>query len=968
MNEFYDTISNVARLYISKIRKERPLTLDDIREQVELASSGPGVEPLNAAEQDKLTSQLECRFQTEIGAEREIVGEDEGWSPWISQRRGSIDWRYWTRYKDYLGRGDFSEDVLARLESTTDRTLGLMGDPKKEESWDRRGLVVGLVQSGKTAHYVGVINKAVDAGYKIIVVLTGFTESLRIQTQDRLEKGVLGFSLGPSPMNPRDQVASNCGVHLVEPMPHQYRMDSVTTCQNDFKTGIANNFAIQVGGRPILFVIKKNASVLKNLLRWVTNFGTTTDADGIKYVSDIPLLVVDDESDVGSIDTKKGAVDQEGDVDPDHDPVKINKQIRKLLSLFDQSSYLGYTATPFANVLIHDLTLAGVDKEDGLLIGDDLFPKSFIVSLPTPNNHIGPTTIFGSTQDECDYPEGLPIVRTIDDSQIGDDREDYWMPASHKKTHVPRYIGEDVVSPSLREAILSFILVIAARKLRGQGDKHNSMLVHVTRFTDVQSRVFDQVERLRQDVVNRLRNNAGLQQLLAELRALWEDGEESFHSTTEIIGRRAEAIFRNPTHEWHDVELQLLEAASSIEVRTINGTAGDVLDYDDHKYGLNVIAIGGDKLARGLTLEGLSVSYFLRSSRMYDTLMQMGRWFGYRQGYLDLCRLYTTSGLKQWFFHIAEASEELRREFDLMADAYPRRTPRDFGLKVLSHPQMMVTSAVKMRYGASMQVSYQGTMVQTIDFSRKEEVVKKNWGAFTNLVVRAESDYGIKQKSPRKNSLMWSEVPGALIVDFLESYSNHSAAKTVRTAQIRDYVSAQQKKHDGLQEWTVLLSGGEGDKIKSDSFQNADEVQLVSRPWFEKRTSKKKLIEQDHFRIGVLTNPSDELVDISPNDPKWSEALNKEIMDWEKGGKVRRGKKVPKPTAPSGRFIRQVRDPSKGLLIVYPISPDKEKAETAEFPITGFAISFPSVDELGDTLVNYVVGNVYQKMELDFDE
>ena len=225
-------------------------------------------------------------------------------------------------------------------------------------------------------------------------MLTGFTESLRVRP-DRLEQGLLGYSLRPHPDDKKKQVAVSCGVGLIRGI--KPRLDSVTTCRNDFKTAIAMNFAIGVGGNPIVFVIKKNATVLKNLLQWLNNFGTDKDEEGRTFVRGIPLLVIDDESDVGSIDTKKGGIDEVGDGDPEHDPTKLNKQIRKLLSIFEQSSYVGYTATPFANVLIHDAGKTGIDKDDGLLIGEDLFPRSFIVSLPTPSNHVGPTMVFSTS-------------------------------------------------------------------------------------------------------------------------------------------------------------------------------------------------------------------------------------------------------------------------------------------------------------------------------------------------------------------------------------------------------------------------------------------------------------------------------------------------------------------------------------------------------------------------------------------
>jgi hypothetical protein len=293
--------------------------------------------------------------------------------------------------------------------------------------------------------------------------------------------------------------------------------------------------------------------------------------------------------------------------------------------------------------------------------------------------------VFGSATGEGEEARGLPIIREISDTELGNDKSDYWMPKSHRKDHRPLFRGEARIPDSLRDAVHSFILVVAARRLRGDGDKHNSMLVHVTRFVDVQQEVYEQIERERQDIVNRLRNRTGETGLLENLRNLWERDEDSFRNTTRELQNRSGPLYNNPDHSWAEIQEELVEAASSLEVRTINGQAGDVLDYEDSHHGINVIAIGGDKLARGLTLEGLSISYFLRCSKMYDTLMQMGRWFGYRPGYLDLCRLYTTDELSDWFGHIAAATEELRDEFDLMANS--DRTPKDFGLVTIQVPE-----------------------------------------------------------------------------------------------------------------------------------------------------------------------------------------------------------------------------------------------------------------------------------------
>ena len=212
--------------------------------------------------------------------------------------------------------------------------------------------------------------------------------------------------------------------------------------------------------------------------------------------------------------------------------------------------------------------------------------------------------------------------------------------------------------------------------------------------------------------------------------------------------------------------------------------AGEVLDYIEHSsIGLNVIAVGGDKLSRGLTLEGLSVSYFLRASRMYDTLMQMGRWFGYRLGYLDLCRLYTTPDMMDWFAHISEASEELREDFDRMAAS--RQTPRDFGHRVRSHPLMMVTSQIKMRSGKQIDITFAGDMCETINFWRDRVHLEANWQAGQHLIQEIERR-GIR---PHKvhgsdNSWSWQGVASSDIIDF-----PHSLPRAQSVSQGQDHAA-----------------------------------------------------------------------------------------------------------------------------------------------------------------------------------
>lgn len=933
-------------------RNRSSLTQDCIRKTVHMVCS-THLTKLSQDDRKKLVGALEAQFETVIGVARELVGEDEGWKRWLPARKGVVEWAYWQRYRAHLEHDeDFSNNVLLELEQSTDKVLGFLGDPEQLTGvWDRRGLVVGLVQSGKTAHYVGVINKAVDAGYKFIVVLTGFTENLRKQTQARIEDGILGYSLR---MDTDGTVrGKTVGVALHGKVAS--KVQSKTTLERDFNRATQTVLGGSFSDDPEIFVIKKNVYALKSLLAYVENRTQRTDAEGRHFVEDFPLLVIDDESDVGSIDTKAGILDGSGAPEIEHDPTKINKLIRKLLTLFDQKSYVGYTATPFANVLIHEQGKSGLDPEDGRVVGPDLFPRSFIVSLEPPSNHVGPEVIFGAGDES--QTEGLPIIRYVRDSEVGHTRDEYWIPASHRKTHVPRYEYREEVPPSLRKAILSFVLACSTRALRGDVTKHSSMLVHVTRFKDVQNCVAGQVDKALDDVKQRLQNSVASKSLLEEFRDLWE---EDFVPTTESIQERGGAMYKNVTHTWSDVQGGLRAAALSIEVRTIHGGSGVDLDYDNHKEnGLKVIAIGGDKLSRGLTLSGLCVSYFLRCSKMYDTLMQMGRWFGYRLGYLDLCRLYTTAELSEWFHHIAVATHELREEFKLMANL--GSTPLQFGLKVLSHEKMQVTSTVKMRSGTPLEVCFAGRAPETIDFSRKSEDVERNYDAGKALINGLEgTGLMVTEEPPKSNRALWSGVPAGLVLSFLGSYQEHENAVSVKTARIKEYVEGENRK-GRLMKWDVLVAGGDGNGI----VLGEAKVKLVGREWYplggiskkkneaEWEMGKNALIDADHYRIKGVSSPDHEKVGLSAK--QLENALAITVQNWERS---RAPEDDEQPKKPDKHSLRQVRsEVDGGLLILHPLDPSDGHAESAKTPIMGFVIVFPMVAGGTETKVKYIANN-----------
>ena len=900
-------------------------------------------------DREAVTDELVRRFSMVIGRSGSLA-EDGNHVAWLDAER-KRGWRLWQRYREYQEE-DLPEAAVEALDLSTERILELLEDPRREDGWDRRGLVVGHVQSGKTANYTGLICKAADAGYKIIIVLAGLHNNLRSQTQIRLDEGFLGFETAPSGA---DLVPIGVGLKDGDPA---IRPNFATnrTERGDFSTRAAAHLGVKPEQRPWLFVVKKNKAILQQLLAWIRNHvanGASLET-GQKVVTNLPLLVVDDEADHASVDTGEDVIGENGLPDEEHSPTAINSLVRQILNSFSRKAYVGYTATPFANIFIHE-------KGRTRLEGPDLFPSSFIISLAAPSTYVGPARVFG-LRAGASRSEGLPLIREVtdfeDEGGIGG-----WMPQGHKSSHrVPELEEPFGIPSSLRRAVLSFLLACAARRCRGQGHKHASMLVHVTRFKAVQEQVHEQVEDTMRSVRQRLQRGIGDADLRLELRQLWE---RDFVPVTDGILQTV----RDPSIKaagWGDIEPVLAEVAADIQVRMINGTSRDVLDYvDKAAVGLKVIAIGGDKLARGLTLEGLCTSYFLRASRMYDTLMQMGRWFGYRPGYLDLCRLYTTSDLVEWFEHIADASEELREEFDLMEAS--GGTPRDYGLKVQSHPVLTVTSRIKMRTARTLMLSFSGRLLETVVLHRDPTVLAANLDELRKLIANmgiADEPGSIRRDRPDEarhewEGWLWRGVDAAVVVAFLRRFQTHRDAPQANAQVLAGFIE-QMTDRGELTRWTVAVIGSGGDR---------DPIALgtgisVGMPV---RKRKHGSDADDRYSIGRLLSPRDEGIDLDAS--SWQAALDRTRLTWSADPARAQN---PQPELPSGPAMREVRgfgsdgiaaQPNTGLLLLYVLDPVRAGAgiNNSVEGVVAFGISFPG--SKSGVKVEYKVANLAWEQE-----
>ena len=876
---------------------------------------------------DDLIRHIEGSVNVHVGEASVLDNKWDDHQAWLPARRGSIKWSFWERYRWYLinEKGIF-EDVVDRLHEVTDMILERLEDPQRPSPWDRRGMVVGDVQSGKTSNYTGLVCKAADAGYSAIIILAGMHNNLRSQTQERIDMGFLGFDTEKNLAYDND--SKRIGVGLLNQTQYQNLPVLALTsskANGDFRKNVAEALGInQLGGTPAVFVIKKNKSVLEHLGNWLND-----------RTGDASVLIIDDEADNASVNT--GTLPEQGEDPRERDPTTINRLIRMLMLKFKKRAYVGYTATPFANIFIHP-------DVDHSTCGPDLFPSAFILNLHSPSNHVGPAEVFGLPEDRrsgLEEREGLPIVKIVDANEaLG------FMPKGHRKDFRPTELP-----PSLKRAIRSFVLSCALRGCRNQENEHQSMLIHVTRFVNVQNELRGLVRAEMQDLSSTLRmEGRATEALMNELKGIWDD--DYVPASAAIRTRWNDPLLTDVG--WECVKGRLAAVTSRIQVETMNGEAGDVRHYKDARNGCYIIAIGGDKLSRGLTLEGLTVSYFLRSSHMYDTLMQMGRWFGYRPGYVDACRLFITNELKEWYQYIAAAMLELRQDFDYMSVI--GATPAEFGLRVRQHPaELEITAANKMRTGTEMQVSFADTLVETVYFLKKGPNAQNLDAA--GALFRRLGPPTTPEKRP--DYFAW-DATGEDVVSFFRAYRpprDPHNSRGSRIDLITEYVEAQMKVGE-LKSWKVVLTSrksGVNSSSAGHDFGDGLKVGLWERNNAPGTSPGHYRLIKDH-----LISPKDELIDIdkdaAPGElSRWEVALDFTRQMWKKSTKKNKSEKEPEE--PNGKGARNARDARTGLLLIYVIGEALENRQPGDPAYLAFAISFPA--SKSGKAVTYTVNNIY---------
>jgi hypothetical protein len=857
----FNIIKNQIKTLV--LNTKEMLTKEQIEEKIPLLEMVSGCQ-LETKEKENIIKEIISENQISIPIGTEVV--KKGWKPWLHTIENRSRY-YEDRYKYHLlNNENYPATVVNNIFEKNEKILDYLENPHRRGRWIKKGLVMGYVQSGKTANYISLINKSADVGYKLIILIAGIHNNLREQTQKRVNEGFIG----------KDNLTQEfVGVGLNN---NQRVPGSLTSTLNDFKKTNLQSLGIDPKDyvEPIILVIKKNYSTLNNIINWLK--GTTTE----DKLSSYPLLIIDDEADNASINTKK---------DP-NEATKINKQIREILNMFDRRCYLGYTATPFANIFINP---NGEDDH----IGEDLFPEDFIIALEAPSNYVGAKTIF--------LEKSKDILIEIEDNEP-------CLPVKHPKDSTVNCLPK-----TLYKAVYLFLLSGAIKRLRGIKNRHHSMLINVSFRIHIQEQIKNILNEDLPTILRLIKYNYAkdLNEILQNniLKSLYQLWEEEYKSIEENF-------------TFQELLKEITRHEALIKIFVIN-SQNEPLRYDDYKdSGLNVIAIGGYSLSRGFTLEGLTVSYFLRNTQMYDTLLQMGRWFGYRDGYKDLCRVFMREEAIDWYGYIAEVVEELKEELKIME--YYKQSPRDYGLKIKDHPASLIVTARNKMYNskdALVEVCYSNKLIETRVLSNQQKIIDKNLTTMQDFITLLGTNY-IKNK----NNLLWNNIHVDTILKFLYNFKNHPLNQTTDTEALTTYI--EKGKYQELKDWEVaLINIDRNDKYKINKNIVVGKIERSAS-----QEDDVLVISGKSHRVG---QPSDERIGLSEDAilkaKEFAIALKREKLKEENLSEYEIDKRV-KNVKPIGNHYREFRE--NPLLILYIV---QIKNSTKYKNVVAYGISFPKI-------------------------
>ncbi|MCE9539557.1 MAG: Z1 domain-containing protein, partial [Bacteroidetes bacterium] len=606
----------------------------------------------------------------------------------------------------------------------------------------------------------------------LIIVLAGLMEDLRNQTQLRIENDVIGEGLDID----TDTLVKK-GVGAIRRFGNMgdsniTQVISITSAKSDFKKSLLDaDFSLN---HTNILVCKNNVSVLRNLIVWLHDY-----LEENKDQHDIPLLILDDEADNASLNN-------EGKRGREY-ASKTNGHIRALLALFKRKTYLGYTATPFANILadrndapennwIVKYKVRGQTEEKALQRVDNLFPDDFIVLLNPPTNYVGAKQIFETTKPIDNKAElKIPLVELVDDN-IEHFPDKVYSPSNGELVGVLKIKSQNDWDEKIGQ-FNSYLDFADFREYRRQTstmfNPHNSMLIHISRYTLWQNSLKDLIDVYIRELQSSLQldDPSNPSSIFATFERIWF----KYYSTiiehvSDYLPKGYDDEFLKPISFETIKNNFLTDAIKGIEVKAVNSSTGDKLVYPRNtpkKY----IAIGGNRLSRGFTLEGLSINYFVRSTDYSDALLQMGRWFGYRPGYLDCCKLFITRDSMEKYDLVTRTIEELEIEFRKMEEK--NRTPANFILRVKKHPgALKITRPSILRDTLEVNWSYQDTLEQSTNFDIRKQKIEAVWEQFKNNIVGKHKFENKKKENGSDAGFLTAQTDIAGVLEILKQENN----------------------------------------------------------------------------------------------------------------------------------------------------------------------------------------------------
>lgn len=733
--------------------------------------------------------------------------------PWYSPFHSNKEDSHWNKYKKNLQKKNWPENSIKILDEYSGRIVSRLANPNAAVATTKKGLVIGHIQSGKTANIMAVVAKAVDAGYKAVIIMAGSKELLRQQTQDRMNRE-LGIASLSNPLDPATDYNNNSG----------------WARWSSYNNDIVNHGTPGIGDDALIVITKKNVNgdggTLPTLLR------------NIQAHRNIPTLIIDDECDEATPNGMPNGLQP------------VHAAVRRLIEAHNKVSYVGYSATPFANVLIN----RGSTK--------DLYPRDFIIPLPKPEGYIGSDDIFGSSliktdeelNEEFKPTLGLDIIRELSSDEI----QLICANRSEKKWN------------DLKFALKYYILAATVRRLKTRNMTHTSMLINVDVAIQVQRNISTRVADLLKSVnPAQYPDNPGMNTIY---KTAWCDLQKTASKHVEVENLEFSYIMK---------EIPKTIELIRVKVENADAAAAERLNFSEiHKEGdaKHYIVIGGNMVSRGVTLEGLLVSYFGRNSKNYATLTQMGRWLGFRSKYIDLCRIWMSNENKYAYRQLALVEQEIREDISLLEKK--NVTPMEFPPRIrIIEGYQIARPALMQNVKETFRHFFAGQAIETTKFyddqhqptpqsleqnqqdtfySKPDNAISENWKACQDLVEGILGGNCRPETAADGSSILFKNIDVKLIIRFLEAYHIHPKQVALYDEpDVNHLINYLEEYKNDHKKWNVVIRSVPTNKSALLPFKSKYNLPEIG---FSYRSREKN--HRTHIEIDRLMNGSHVLLDM----------------------------------------------------------------------------------------------------------